>query len=328
MILFYRALLWLYPTSFRVEYGDEMFAVFAERCRRVSPFGAAGLLVAAVIDVVPNALAAQWEVLRQDLHYTVRTLSRSRGFTLTAVLVAALGIGANTAAFSLADYVLVRPLPFPNSDELVKVWERTPGYGRMELSAANYRDWKRMSTSFEAMGAFYPSAVNLAGTGEPQRLRSAVVSREVFPLLGVPPLFGQGFAAQDDGDAYRTSIVLSYGLWQTHFDASADVLGRAVNLDGTPYQVIGVMPPGFHFPNRDVQLWLPLSLREQDYLDRNDNDLEVVARLRDGVTVAEARSELEFIAGRLEREYPTENANVGANLMRLRDELSQQRGSS
>src|SRR5215204_4075649 len=161
-----------------------------------------------------TAFARQWDVLIQDLRYTVRTLNRARGFALTAILVTALGVGANTAAFSVADFVLLRPLPFTDPGALVRLCEgprEGGGWGCMnELSPANYRDFKTGS-SFEAMGAFTGSAVNLVGIGEPRRLDTAQVTADVLPLLGVPPALGRVFDGRQDD---RSTAVISYGLWQ------------------------------------------------------------------------------------------------------------------
>jgi hypothetical protein len=181
MIRFYRALLHLYPASFRMEYGDEMVAVFAQPYADATPLGRVGLFLTAAGDEVRNALAVHWAILIQDLRYTARTLNRSRGFAVTAILVTALGVGANTAAFSVADFVLLRPLAFADSDTLVRLCEgpRTGGGWRCmnQLSRANYRDFKTMSSSFEAMGAFADDAVNLVGGGEPRRLAITTRSR-------------------------------------------------------------------------------------------------------------------------------------------------------
>ena len=211
-----------------------------------------------------NAPAAHWDILKQDLRYTARTLGRARGFALTAILVTALGVGANTAAFSVADFVLFRPLPFPDPDKLVRVCEgpRTGGaWGCMnQLSPANYRDLKGTSASFDAVGAFAGTTVNLVGGGEPRRLEITPVTPEVLPLLGVKPALGRLFApGTEDADA----VVLSDGLWRSQFGGDAAVLGRKIRLDGNAYTVIGVMPPGFYFPSRDKQLWTALTLLDR-----------------------------------------------------------------
>src|SRR5918992_6209501 len=180
MTAFYRALLRLYPASFRADYSAEMVRTFEESVRYR---GRGATALAAVADVVPNAIAAHWEILVQDLRYTARTLNASRGFTLAAVLVTALGVGANTATFSVADFVLVRPLPFEEPEELVRLCEgpRTGGgWGCMnELSPANFRDVTIATRSFEGWGAFTGSAVNLVGTSEPVRISGMRVTAQV-----------------------------------------------------------------------------------------------------------------------------------------------------
>ena len=141
-----------------------------------------------------NAAAVHWDILKQDLRYTARTLNRSRGFALTAIVIVALGIGANTAAFSVTDFVLLRPLPFPDPDRLVTIWQRSPGYSRMELSPANIRDWKQAATSFERVGIHRQMGANLSARGEPERLVGASVSADLFPTLGVQAALGRMFA--------------------------------------------------------------------------------------------------------------------------------------
>jgi hypothetical protein len=210
---FYRALLYLYPSSFRTEYGHELTETFADRVREGSgPLAPLRNVLLAVTDVVPNAIAVHWEILQQDLRYAARSLRRTPGFAVTAVLVVALGVGANTAAFSLADYVLLRPLAFPEPDRLVRLWQQTPGYGRMELSPPNYRDWKAMATSVTGMAAFTDDAMNLVGTGEPRRLELLRATPDFFQVLGVPAFAGRAFAPEDSTSA--PVLVISYALWR------------------------------------------------------------------------------------------------------------------
>ena len=160
----YRLLLHLYPAAFRNEYGEEMRSIFARRRRdATSPAARAALWMGTIGEVLTTATLVHVDVLRQDGRYVARTLRRAPGFALTAVLIVALGVGATTAAFSVTDFVLLRPLPFAHPERLVKVWQRTPGYARLELSPANYRDWTRASRSFERIGAYHPLAVNMLG---------------------------------------------------------------------------------------------------------------------------------------------------------------------
>jgi putative ABC transport system permease protein len=313
---FYRALLHLYPASFRAEYGEEMCAVYNRR-------GISRL--AAVFEVLCNAPAVHWDILRQDLRYTARTLARAPGFTAVAILVLALGIGANTAVFSVTDYVLIRPLPFPSPDRLVKLWETLPGYRHMELSPVGYRDWRRMNRVFEDMGAITTQELNLIGQGAPERIKGAFVTGNLLSVLGVQPWLGRPFAPSDDRDGAPRTAILSYGLWQRAFGGDAGALGRKIDLDGMAYAVIGIMPPQFRFPNQEVELWVPFAFPEDAYADRNNNYLEGVGRLRDGVSLRQARAEMDVIAGQLRRQFPKELEHAGASVELMRDEISQQR---
>jgi predicted permease len=314
-VRFYRALLHLYPKSFRAEYGEEMCAVFA---------GGHTSWLAAILEVLRNAPAAHADIFRQDLRQAKRTLLNTPGFTIVAILVLALGIGANAAVFSVTDYVLIRPLPFPSPERLVNLWEKLPGYRFMELSPANYRDWKRMSTVFRDMGAVVPGSVNLVGEGSPERIGSASVTGGLFGTLGVQPLLGRAIGPSDNQDGAPRTAVLSYSLWQTLFGGDPGVLGRKLDLDGAPYVVIGIMPPGFRYPNQSVELWTAMQLPESAFVDRNNNFLDVVARLGFGVTLTQARAAMNVVADQLRRQYPKELQHTGAIVVRTRDELSQQ----
>jgi predicted permease len=311
----YRILLYLYPASFRAEYGEEICTVFATEKKS---------FFAAFCEVLRNAPAVHWDILRQDLRYTARTLRRAPGFAVVAILILALGIGANTAIFSLTDYTLIRSLPFASADRLVKVWESLPGYREMELSPANYRDWKRMNNVFEDFAAFSFDPVNLAIEGNPERIASGRVTGNLLAMLGVQPRIGRLLTPTDDQDGAPPTVVLSYGLWQRGFAADAGVLGRKIILDGAPYVVIGVMPPEFHFPNQDVQLWTPFQFRESEFTDRNNNYLDGVALLRPGVSLEQARAGINVVADQLRRQYPKELEHTGAMVNYLRDELSEQ----
>ena len=318
---FYRALLHLYPASFRIEYGRDLAATFAARVRDMSgPARAARGTLAALTDVLPNALAAHWEILRQDLGYAGRSLRTAPGFALTGMLVIALGVGANAAAFSLADFVLLRPLAFHEPDRLVGLWESTPGYTHMEFSPANYRDMKAMTHSFVGMGAYTDRAMNLVGTGEPRRLTVGIVTPHAMPVLGVAPLAGRVITPEDSTN--DRVVVLSYGLWQTQFGGDAKIVGSAIKLDGVPYTVIGVMPASFAFPARDIEAWIPFLMREQFFADRTDNFLNVVARLRPGLTTAQANADVVDVAARLLQLYPRENEGTSAFVVGMRDEMS------
>src|ERR1035437_10524025 len=254
----YRALLHLYPKSFRGEYEGEMCAVFSQRLRDASGFELIALWIETLIDVLFNAACVHLDILAQDLRYFGRTLRQSPGYALTVVAIAGLGIGATTAAYSITDHVLLRPLPFPDADRLVTVMEQEPHYSRMELSPANYRDWRERTKSFEAFGAYTKVSVNLAGDGEPEQLGAAIVTSDVLRLMGVKPAVGRWFTQEEDRLGVPGSVVLSYSLWQARFGGSASVIGKKVLLDDEPCTVIGVMPATFAFPRRQADIWIAM----------------------------------------------------------------------
>src|ERR1051326_2114764 len=275
----YRLLLHLYPASFRSEYGDQMAEIFARERRDAEGAGVIAFWLHTVLEAIFNAAAVHADILRQDMRYAVRTLRASRGFALTAVMVVALGVGANTAVFSLVDHVLIRPLPFPDADRLVKVWETEPGYGHMELSPPNYRDWKGMSHSFEHLAAFTSMSHNLVGQGEPERVEAQHATADLFPLLGAQPLLGRVFTTEEEALGAPRTLVLGYGMWQAVFGGDPGVIGRSVLLDDQSYTVIGVMPADFRFPDREAELWTPLQIEEENAQDRNNNYLEAIGKL-------------------------------------------------
>jgi putative ABC transport system permease protein len=321
----YNLLLFFYPASFRHEYGAEMRVLFARRRRDASgPVAAVTLWLGTIAEVVGNAFLVHLDLLDQDLRYTLRMLKRAPGFATTAVMIVALGIGATTAAFSVADFVLLRPLPFPEPNRLIRLWERTADYGRLELSPANYRDWKAASTVFERIGMYHLDSSNLLGADEPMRVDGAAVSADLFPTLGVQPLIGRTFANEDDRPEAGGTAILSYRLWQTRLGGDPGVIGQQVSLDGTAHTVIGVMPREFRFPFPDTQLWTTLRFTEEDYVDRNNNWMYAVGRLRRGVTPEQARAEMEVIAARSAQQYPKENGKVSASLFKFGDDVPQQ----
>jgi putative ABC transport system permease protein len=263
-----------------------------------------------------------WEIARRDLFHSTRSLLHSPGFTLTAVLLVTIGIGANVAVFTLANFVLVRPLPFPQPEQLMKVWEKHPGYSRMELSPANYRDLNASSRSFAGLAAYTGNSMSLVGQGEPQRIEGASVTANLFSVLKRPVLIGRYFNPEDGQAGAPGTVVLSYSLWQTAFGGDREIVGKPVSLDNQSYTVIGVMPADFRFPSRETLFWTPFRFAEMDYQDRDNNMLDGIGRLKPGVSLAQARSELLLIAARLRRQYPKENEAVDLSVFALHDELS------
>jgi predicted permease len=322
----YRWLLRLCPASLREEYGDEMTATFARQL--AGQHGAARLiaLLAGCADVVATAARAHADMAVQDLRDAWRTCRRNRGYAAAVVAVSALGVGAATAAFSLTDHVLVRPLPFAEPERLVKLWQDKShaGYSRMELSPANFQDWRQQSTTVASMAAFTTTSRNAMTEAGPLRLDAVMVTANLFETLGVRAVLGRTLVASDDARAATRPVVLSDGIWRSVFAARPDILGTTLSLDGVPYQVVGVMPRGFDFPRRDVALWTPLWFEASDLEDRSNVFLQGIGRLADGVTIGQARAELNVIAEGLARAYPEANARTGATVIDLRDEVSWQ----
>ena len=325
MTRFYRTLLRLYPASFRQEYGGEMAAIFERRLRDAKGRGSRLAVAArATADAVPSALRVQADLLGQDLFFAVRKLRRSPGFAATAILVAALGIGATTASFSLLDHVLVRPLPYPDSDRLVNLWQdhASLGYSRNEVSPPNYRDWKAASRSFRQMAAYATVSADVSGGGAPERLNGIAATGELFDVLRVRAALGRVPTAADARPGAPAVLVLSHGLWTRRFAADPRVLGRTVLLDDAPYEVVGVMPRGFLFPDRQAEFWRPLPFVGDDFEDRTNYYLRVIGRLAPGVSLAQARAEMSVIARRLEKAYPKANARVGVSVTRAADQVA------
>jgi len=326
-MLLYRALLRLYPKSFRAEYGSEMSAVFARDLKSAAGMGVLALFVRAIVDTVANATRVHLDILRQDVKYALRSLRRTPGFTITAILVAALGIGATTATFSIADHVMLRPLPFPEPDRLVKLWEdhTSRGYPRIEPSPPNFRDWQRMATVFERLEAYTGGSASLVGHGDPEQVSGAALGGGVFQMLGRPAALGRVLTEADAAADGERPIVISDRLWRIRFGASPDVLGQTISLDDRAHVIVGVMPPDFHFPSRNRDFWRILRLGTNDSdSDRGNNYLEVLARLKDGVSIEDARAEMNLIAAQLSQAYPKELEDKGIALAPWREQITGQ----
>lgn len=322
----HRLLLRLYPASFRNEYGEELRRVFARRRRDAqSPVAVIGLWAGEIADTCMTAARVHADVFRQDLRHTRRSLARSRGFALAAIVVTALGVGATTAAFSVTDHVLLRPLPFAEPDRLVKIWSSTQEYARTDVSPANFRDWRNRAQSFSRMGAFSEGlAASLTGSGEPLRVTGSIVTADLLPVLGVPPARGRWFTPEEDQPNAAGAVLISDALWRTEFGADPAMLGRTIRLNDEPCTIIGIMPASFQFPTRTTDFWIASRFDPEIFSDRNNTFLRVMARLKPGVTRAQARAELDAISAALAREHPIENAKVGATLIDLRDEVGAQ----
>jgi putative ABC transport system permease protein len=258
----------------------------------------------------------------QDLRYGARTLTKNPGFALLAVVTLALGIGANTAIFSVIHAVLLKPLPYPDAERLTWVWldNRREGIREDITSYPNFEDWRGQNKVFEAMAGVRDGRFNLTGVGEPEELKGASVSANFFALVGVNPARGRGFAPEEEQEGRDGVVVLSHGLWRRRFGASESIVGQKISLSGRSFDVVGVMPPGFEFPAK-VELWKPLAPNAQLRSSRNSFWLPVVGRLKPGVTRASAQADMDVIAGRLEQQYPQSNQGYGVNVVPIHEQM-------
>ncbi|MGH9495052.1 MAG: ABC transporter permease [Candidatus Sulfotelmatobacter sp.] len=261
-----------------------------------------------------------------DFRYAVRRLVKSPGFTLIAVVTLGLGIGANTAIFSVVNGVLLRPLPFQDPDRLVRVWhvppaKSFPGMTEFAVSAANYGDWQRQNRVFEKMAIQSYRGFTLTGVAKPERIDAAAVSADFFGTLGVRPVLGRIFSPEEDQPGRSNVVLLSYAFWQLHFGSSSDIVGRSILLDGQNYLVAGVMPSGFRYPDF-AQMWTPMAWTDQQKAVRGEHHYVVIARLKPGVQIPQAQAEMNLISDRLAQMYP-DDKGWGAIVIPLHQDLVQ-----
>ena len=255
-----------------------------------------------------------------DARYAVRQLIKTPGFTLVAILTLAFGIGATSAIFSVVNSVLLQPLPFPNSDALVRIHEIVPQYGRFSVAPASFFDWRQQNTVFEHLIAYSSATATVdAGTG-PERVTGAVVSWDTFDMLGVAPALGRAFRQEEDAPGKDGVVVLSHGMWQSRFGGDPAVLGKSIVMSGTPAIVVGVMPADFYFPARTTEYWQPVGM-DPAGATRGGHFLGVAARLKPGVAVERAGVEMKTIAERLAKQYPESSANESAEVIKMHDQI-------
>jgi putative ABC transport system permease protein len=276
------------------------------------------------------------ETLIQDIRYGVRTLLKTPGFTAVAVIALALGIGANSAIFSVVNAVLLCPLPYTNSDRLVMLWATNPslqlGIDNLPPSAANFVEWRDQSQVFENISALTSTNFNLTSAGEPERIVGARVSSSFFQLMDVSPKMGRAFSPEEDQPGNEQVVILSHSIWQGRFGADPDLIGKPLTLNAKSYTIIGIMPAGFRFPGAgdlpaymelqpQTDLWLPIALTSEQIGKRGDHNLSVIARLKPYVTLDQAQTEMSNIARRLEEREP-QAKGYGVNVISLNEQLA------
>jgi len=347
-MLLYRLLLLIFPRRMRHEFGDEMLRLVhahLDEARRMQR-SVARVWAHAVADVLWHGLleraldigralrgvaaeARRWRwwmaALLQDLRYASRMLIRQPALTAVAVGTLAIGIGANAAMLAAVDVLLLRPLPYHDPDRLVMIWEKRQAEGVFDntVAPADYLDWERMHTVFESIAAQSYLSFDLTGSGEPVRLLGAGVSPAFFDLLGVHVAHGRSFRADETTPGRHRVVVLGHGLWQRRFGGDPSVVGRTITLSGWPTEIIGVLPSTFEFPDATIEMWTPLVLSAgPEPPSRGNHFLSVYARLKSATTIEQARRDMDRIGAILSSDYPESNANHGAWVISLRDQLT------
>jgi predicted permease len=260
--------------------------------------------------------------LWQDVRYGVRTLLKAPGFACIAVIALALGIGANTAIFSVVNGVLLEPLPYTEPGQLAMVWldNRRQSIKEDITSYPNFVDWRDRNKTFQGMAGVTNYTMNLTGAGEPEELRAASVSPNFFQLMGAPPARGRGFTAEEEQPGNANVVILGHGLWRRRFGGDPGILNRTISLNGEQRTVVGIMPPGFQFPEK-AEIWSPLAPSERRRAARGAFWLPVIGRLKPGVTRAEAQADMDVVAAQMEKEFPNINAGYGVNVVPLQEQI-------
>jgi predicted permease len=267
-----------------------------------------------------------WTLL-QDLRYTLRMLAKSPGFAAVAILTLALGIGANTAIFSIVNGVLLNPLPFPHPQELTVLYEHTPNDEKSSISYPNFLDWQRTNSTFASMAAYRHEDFNVTVSGEPERVRGGMISAEFFPILGVKPLLGRLFARDEDRQGAAPVVLLAEGFWQRRFGSARDIIGKQIIMDGDPYTIIGVIPATFHLSTFNFggikDVYVPVAQTKDPYFYHRDvhEGMDAIGRLKPGVSLAAAQADMAQITGDLAAAYPDADKSRGATVVPLRDAL-------
>ena len=257
----------------------------------------------------------------QDLRYAVRNLLRSRGFTAVAAITLTVGIGANTAIFSIIDTILLRPLPFRDPGQLVRLYETEAAPGNYPFAGPDFLDWRAQNKTFQDMALFgWSGDMNLSGEGRPDHVLAVPTQANFFALLGVQPILGRTWLPGEDQPGKDQVAVLSYGLWREHFAGDPAVVGRTIALNSKKYTIVGVMPASFRYPFQ-TQMWVPLDMDGKSVGTRGSHWANAIGRLKPGVSLATARADLKLISGRLEKTYPDSNNKVGSAAVALHDDL-------
>jgi predicted permease len=263
------------------------------------------------------------ETLLQDVRYGLRMLAKSPGFAAIAILTLALGIGANTALFSVVNGVLLNPLAYPHPGQLVAIFGRTPGSNQGFVTYLNFLDWQRDTQTISSMAMYRNQDYNFIGTGEAERLSGYMVSANFFSTLGVTPLLGRGFLPDDDHPGAAPVVILGGGLWKRKFGASLSIIGKSIVLNGASYTIVGVIPPGFTFYGHDRDIYAPIGQwNDPSFRDRRiDMSAHAIGRLKPGVTLSQAKADMEAVAQNLAAAFPEADKDAGITLVSMKEDI-------
>jgi len=256
-----------------------------------------------------------------DFRYAIRMLAKSPAFTFVAVLTLALAIGANTAIFSVVNAVLLRPLPYPQSEQLVRVFGTQPTLPEAPSSPANFLEWRTENQVFERIATWNGQGFNLTGSDKPERVIGARVSGDLFQLLRVQPMLGRDFTAEEDRDGADRVVILSYDFWQHRFGGDRNAIGQTIKLSDQTYTIVGVMPRGFAFPSPRAQIWTPVAFNAAERATRDTNYIDVVARLKPGVSVEQAQANMTAVAQSQAQRYPQTNVGIGVKVVSFQEQV-------
>jgi putative ABC transport system permease protein len=320
----YRRLLRLYPREFADEYGNEMATLYQDRARAESRLN---LWFELLIDIVRTAPREQLSMLMQDVRHAFRVFRKTPVVTAAAILTLALGVGGNTAVFSVVHAVILRPLPYPNPDRLLEVFESNRTGTTWRVSALNYLSWAERAQSFEALAAFNGGSVTLTDHGDPERLSSSAITGSMFRVLGLAPIAGRPLRADDEQPGNNRVALLSEPLWRRSFGGDPSIVGQSITLNGERHLVIGVVPRAFRDVGRtqissagDSEIFVPLTI-DPARENRGNHTLRVVGRLRPGVSIERARAEMHAIAAAMEQDFPGTNRGWGVHLEAIHESM-------
>src|SRR5579863_525351 len=258
--------------------------------------------------------------LLRDFRLAFRGLLKDKAFAFVAVFTLALAIGANCAVFSVIDAVLLRPLSYKNPDRIVRVWEAVGAFTG-SVSVPNLQDWRKQNTTFEALAAYQSEDLILRADPNPQRMSAVSVSWDFFKVLGVQPLLGRVFLPGEDAPGAAKLVILNEGLWRGQYNSNPGVIGQSVTLNGEPHTIVGIMPAYLNYPAPGTQVWVPLVPTPRQISGRGEHFLNVIGRLKPGVSIDQAQQEMILIARRLEQQYPANQAGYTVRIVKLQEQL-------